>query len=313
MTSKNILAIVLAGGEGSRLRPLTADHAKPALPFAGGCRIVDFVLSNLINSEISSIYLLAQYKPDSLMRHVRDVWQTRREAFRINLVVPEARNGPFLGTAHAVFRNLHLIERDRPDIVAVFAADHVYRMDVRQMVDFHIARAAEVTVAAVPVPIHEASSFGVIVADRSGRIRDFQEKPQRPVSLPTDPCSVFASMGNYLFNPDVLVEMLHRTTSEGGIDFGRHVLPCAAQGRRAFAYDFSNNHVPGLRSYEERTYWRDVGTLAAYEAALRDVRGEKPRFCLANAKWPIPAVMSRLDRAERTLPARHGRPAEIHG
>jgi len=195
----------------------------------------------------------------------------------------------------------------------VFAADHVYRMDVRQMVDFHIARAAEVTVAAVPVPIHEASSFGVIVADHRGQVREFQEKPQQPTPLPTDPGSAFASMGNYLFDPAVLVEMLQRLTRGGGTDFGKHVLPFAARDRRTFAYDFSNNRVPGLRPSEERSYWRDVGTLAAYEAALRDALGQKPRFCLTNAKWPIPAVMSRIDRAVRALPARDGRPAEIHG
>jgi glucose-1-phosphate adenylyltransferase len=307
--SMSILALVLAGGEGARLHPLTAEHSKPALPFAGGRRIVDFVLSNLVNSDISSIYVLAQYKPQSLVRHIDIVWRkaSRDREYSVNVVLPRSDAERFLGTADAVFRNLHLVERHRPDLVAVFAADHIYRMDLRQMVDFHVARGADVSVAAVPVPIQSASSFGVIVSDHDGRIRDFQEKPEHPAPLPPEPTRAFASMGNYLFNPGRLVDMLQEAKARGGTDFGKHVLPPAAQNHRSFAYDFSSNHVPGLRPHEERSYWRDVGTLEAYAAARRDVTGPEPRFSLANAEWPIrggtrdPALPERsLHRSSQT-------------
>lgn len=292
MTSMNILALVLAGGEGTRLRPLTAEHAKPALPFVNGCRIVDFVLSNLANSEISSIYVLAQYKPQSLMRHIQATWNksSRGGECSVNVVLPSTSAERFLGTADAVYRNLDLIERHRPDLVAVFAADHVYRMDVRQMVDFHLSLGADVSVAAVPVPIEKASSFGIIVPDYENRILDFQEKPDQPVSLPADPNRAYASMGNYLFNTRFLVDALGRANRRGETDFGRHILRHASRSHRAFAYDFTGNHVPGVQSYEERAYWRDVGTLEAYTEARRDALGPQPRFRLENSQWPIHGV-----------------------
>lgn len=292
MTSMNILALVLAGGEGTRLRPLTAEHAKPALPFVNGCRIVDFVLSNLANSEISSIYVLAQYKPQSLMRHIQATWNksSRGGECSVNVVLPSTSAERFLGTADAVYRNLDLIERHRPDLVAVFAADHVYRMDVRQMVDFHLSLGADVSVAAVPVPIEKASSFGIIVPDYENRILDFQEKPDQPVSLPADPNRAYASMGNYLFNTRFLVDALGRANRRGETDFGRHILRHASRSHRAFAYDFTGNHVPGVQSYEERAYWRDVGTLEAYTEARRDALGPQPRFRLENFQWPIHGV-----------------------
>lgn len=292
MTSMNILALVLAGGEGTRLRPLTAEHAKPALPFVNGCRIVDFVLSNLANSEISSIYVLAQYKPQSLMRHIQATWNksSRVGKCSVNVVLPSTSAERFLGTADAVYRNLDLIERHRPDLVAVFAADHVYRMDVRQMVDFHLSLGADVSVAAVPVPIEKASSFGIIVPDYENRILDFQEKPDQPVSLPADPNRAYASMGNYLFNTRFLVDALGRANRRGETDFGRHILRHASRSHRAFAYDFTGNHVPGVQSYEERAYWRDVGTLEAYTEARRDALGPQPRFRLENFQWPIHGV-----------------------
>jgi glucose-1-phosphate adenylyltransferase len=208
----------------------------------------------------------------------------------VNVVLPRTDAERFLGTADAVYRNLDLIERHRPDLIAVFAADHVYRMDVRQMVDFHLSHGADVSVAAMPVPIEKASSFGIIASDHENRILDFQEKPDRPVSLRTDPNRAYASMGNYLFNTRFLVDTLCRANRRRETDFGRHILPYASQSHRAFAYNFTGNHVPGVQSHEERGYWRDVGTLEAYTEARRDALGPRPRFHLENSQWPIRGV-----------------------
>lgn len=319
MTATAILAVVLAGGEGSRLYPLTAEHAKPALPFAGGYRIVDFVLSNLVNSEIHSIYVLAQYKPRSLIEHIRAAWaRSSRECERfVKVVLPRtgAEPGCFSGTADAVYQNLHLVERHRPDLVAVFAADHVYRMDVRQMVRFHVERAADVSIAAVPVPVEKASCFGIIGTGTDGRVTDFQEKPERPTPIPADPGRAYASMGNYLFNPRVLAELLEEAHRHQETDFGRHVLPRARCSHRVFAYDFASNQVPGVRFHEERGYWRDVGTIEAYTAARQDVSGPKPRFSLVNHEWPVRAGRYRRraagleDHAIRTSAQATGRPS----
>ena len=298
-----ILALVLAGGNGTRLHPLTAEHAKPALPFARGYRIVDFVLSNLVNSEISSINVLVQYKPRSLVSHIRTAWAPWSGGAQpaIRTIAPEASSegGSFKGTSDAVYRNLHLIERERPDLVAVFAADHVYRMDVRQMAKFHQERGAEVSIAAVPVPIDKASAFGIMTTGSAGELRDFQEKPERPAPTAADPTRAYASMGNYLFNPGVLLELLEQAKRRGDTDFGHHVLPCLARSHRAFAYDFASNRVPGVQPYEERGYWRDIGTIDAYRAAQRDVLGPLPRFNLVNPMWPI---RGDAYRARRRMP-----------
>ena len=290
MDPRKVLALVLAGGNGTRLHPLTAEHTKPALPLAAGYRIVDFVLSNLVNSGISSIYVLAQYKPRSLIEHIRTAWAPWRDGERfIKVVLPETNGeaGSFKGTSDAVYQNLHLIERHRPDLVAVFAADHVYRMDVRQMASFHQQNDAEVSIAALPVPIEEGTQFGIIATARDGRVEEFHEKPERPAPLPDDPSRTYASMGNYLFNPGVLVALLEEASRRGDTDFGRHIMPRLPGRRGAFAYDFSSNKVPGLQPYEERGYWRDVGTLDAYQAAQRDVLDPLPRFSLENPEWPI--------------------------
>ena len=286
-----ILAMVLAGGNGTRLHPLTAELAKPALPFAHGYRIVDFVLSNLVNSDISSIHVLVQYKPQSLITHIHTAWAAWSQGVQpaIKIVRPETgvRAGAYKGTADAVYQNRHLIEREQPDLVAVFAADHVYRMDVRQMARFHQERGADVSIAAVPVPIDQASAFGIIAKGRAGEILDFQEKPEEPVSMTTDPDRAYASMGNYLFNPSVLLDALDEADRRGETDFGRHVLPRLLRRQHVFAYDFASNDVPGVWHYEERGYWRDIGTIDAYHAAQRDVLGPLPRFDLANRAWPI--------------------------
>jgi glucose-1-phosphate adenylyltransferase len=268
--------MVLAGGEGTRLYPLTAEHSKPAVPFVNGCRIVDFVLSNLTNSGISTIYLLAQYKPESLIEHIDTAWAGWARG-----------RGQFRGTADAVYQNIDLIEEHQPEVVAVFASDHVYRMDVRRMVELHRQREAEVTVAAVPVPLKDTSSFGVIAADAVGRISEFQEKPAAPAPMPDNPNCAYASMGNYLFEPHVLVGMLEEAARCGRTDFGRDIMPRLPRRFRAYAYDFTGNYVPGLARHEDPAYWRDVGTLEAFAAARSDVAGPRPCLNLSNALWPI--------------------------
>jgi glucose-1-phosphate adenylyltransferase len=286
-----IVAVVLAGGEGSRLYPLTAEHAKPALPFANGYRIIDFVLSNLVNSRISNIYVLAQYKPASLIAHVESAWAPwfadGQGVVKVLLPRSNTLGGQFKGTADAVYQYLDLIHAHAPDLVAVFAADHVYRMDVRQMVAFHRQRNAQATVAAVSVPVEQASSFGIISTADDGRVREFTEKPQAPAHIPGDPARAYASMGNYLFEPATLERVLREGRRLGETDFGRDVLPRIAATSNVYAYDLASNLVPGTQDYEERPYWRDVGTLAALAAAQQDATGQRPRFNLWNRRWPI--------------------------
>jgi len=289
--NSSVVAMVLAGGEGSRLAPLTQERSKPAVPFGGRYRIVDFVLSNLVNSGIRSIYLLVQYKSQSLIEHINRSWVLSSivpDHF-ITVVPPQMREGPewFQGTADAVYQNLNLLAYHGPDLVAVFGADHVYRMDLRQMIDFHRDSGAAASVAALRVPVEQASAFGVIAVDQDGRIRDFVEKPQNPPTMPGDPTHCLVSMGNYLFNSDVLVKALHQSNERGENDFGRHILPRLIRSHRVYAYDFSTNHVPGLREYEEQDYWRDVGTIDAYFDANQDVLGAEPRFNLFNPRWMV--------------------------
>ena len=291
MNRLNILAVVLAGGEGSRLYPLTEHRSKPSVPFGGRYRIVDFVLSNLINSKIFTIYLLVQYKSQSLIEHVRRSWVLAPifpEQF-ITVVPPQLRDDPewTQGTADAVYQNLRLIEKHAPDLIVVFSADHIYRMDVRQMIDFHIRSGADVTVAALPVPIAQASAFGIIDADAYGVIRNFREKPIDPVAMANDPARAFASMGNYIFNANVLSKALKEGKRLGEKDFGKDMLPRLIKTKRVFAYDFGKNEVPGIRDYEEPGYWRDVGTIDAYFQAHQDLLGVEPKFDMFNPKWRI--------------------------
>ena len=286
-----IVALVLAGGEGTRLYPLTAEHAKPALPFANGYRICDFVLSNLVNSKISTIYVLAQYKPDSLIQHIRKAWSPWLEESEgtIKVLLPQSNTlaGQFKGTADAVYQYLDLLQAHDPDLVAVFAADHVYRMDVRQMIDFHRSRQAGVSVSALAVPLDKARGFGVVSADPDGRVHEFHEKPRQPPAIPGNPRLAYASMGNYLFDPQVLERMLVEARRRGEVDFGRDLLPRVCSAERVYAYDFAANRVPGVQDFEERAYWRDVGTLSALAAAQQDAMGVRPRFNLWNSRWPI--------------------------
>jgi glucose-1-phosphate adenylyltransferase len=290
-TAGRIMAIVMAGGQGSRLKPLTEKRSKPAVPFGSRYRIVDFVLSNLVNSGIYAIYLLVQYKSQSLIEHIRNAW-TISPLFPnqfVTVVPPQMREGEawFQGTADAVCQNLNLIENLHPDLVLVFGADHIYRMDVNQMIDFHLERKADVTVAALPVPLEQSTSFGIIAADADGRIRDFQEKPRQATPMPGDATRAYASMGNYLFTASCLVRALRAAHRFGETDFGNHVLPRMLGAKRLFAYNFASNVVPGLKPGEERGYWRDVGTIDAYFEAHRDVLGAEPRLELFNPSWPI--------------------------
>jgi glucose-1-phosphate adenylyltransferase len=286
-----VLSIVLAGGEGKRLMPLTLDRAKPAVPFAGQYRLIDFPLSNLANAGMLRIVVLTQYKSHSLDLHVTRTW--RMSTLLGNYVTPvpaQMRRGRqwFAGSADAVFQNLNIISDERPDYICVFGADHIYRMDVRQMLDRHIASGAGVTVAAIRVPRQESDQFGVITAGGAGRITDFQEKPADPPGLPDSPDEVFASMGNYIFTTDVLLEALHTDAADAGSnhDMGGDLIPALVAAEEAFVYDFSTNEVPGA-SARDRAYWRDVGTLDTYYEASMDLVSVHPVFNLYNDRWPI--------------------------
>ena len=284
--------MIMAGGKGERLHPLTRDRSKPAVPFAGRYRIIDFVLSNFVNSETLSIYVLVQYKAQSLIEHVRLAWRTGGIVtdYFVTIVPPQMRTGPawYRGTADAVLQNLNLIDDFNPDVVAIFGSDHIYRMDVNQFLSFHEETDAEVTVAAQPVPLAEAHKFGVMGVDAQSRVVDFWEKPAQPPPMPGDPTHALASMGNYLFTRRVLVDALlddaRRSTDH---DFGRSIIPELVPSHRVFAYDFQLNEIPGVKPYEEYGYWRDVGTVQAYWDAHMDLLGEAPRFDLDNRFWPI--------------------------
>jgi glucose-1-phosphate adenylyltransferase len=284
--------MIMAGGKGERLLPLTAVRSKPSVPFGGKYRIVDFVLSNFVNSGLSAMYVLVQYKSQSLIEHLRESWRIggRLRHHFITVVPPQmrAREGWYEGTADAVYQNLNLIEDFRPTLVAVFGADHIYRMDVRQMIQFHLEAQADVTVAALPVPVGEAGAFGIVEVDRGQRVVGFEEKPKRPKPMPQDPTRAFSSMGNYLFRTDLLIRLLERDASRpGSHDFGRNILPDIVGTQRVMAYDFLQNEVPGVQPHEEPGYWRDVGTLEAYWQANMDLLGERPLFDLRNGEWPI--------------------------
>jgi glucose-1-phosphate adenylyltransferase len=288
----DVFGIVLAGGEGKRLAPLTADRAKPAVPFGGNYRLIDFALSNLVNAGYRKIVVLTQYKSHSLDRHISTTW--RLSPLLGNYVAPvpaQMRRGPrwFLGSADAVYQNLNLLYDERPDIVAVFGADHIYRMDPRQMVDQHIESGAAVTVAALRAPLAEADQFGVIETAADGqRIAAFREKPTDAVGLPDAPDQVFASMGNYVFSAEALIDAVTRDAEDetSKHDMGGSIVPALVERGEAHVYDFSRNEVPGA-SEVERGYWRDVGTLDAFYDAHMDLISVEPEFNLYNREWPI--------------------------
>jgi glucose-1-phosphate adenylyltransferase len=289
---RRVLGIVLAGGEGKRLMPLTADRAKPAVPFGGQYRLVDFVLSNLVNAGYLRLCVLTQYKSHSLDRHITTTW--RMSTLLGNYVTPvpaQQRLGPrwFTGSADAIFQSLNLVYDDEPDYVVVFGADHVYRMDPSQMVQAHIDSGAGVTVAGIRVPKAQASGFGIIQTEPNGvDIKAFLEKPADPPTVPGHPDLCYASMGNYVFSTDVLVEALKVDSSDEGSvhDMGGDIIPMMTRLGAAKVYDFAENDVPGATD-RDRGYWRDVGTLDSYHDAHMDLVSVHPIFNLYNRQWPI--------------------------
>lgn len=286
-----MLGIVLAGGEGKRLYPLTADRAKPAVPFGGAYRLIDFVLSNLVNAGFLKICVLTQYKSHSLDRHISQNWRLSGISGEYITPVPaQQRVGKrwYTGSADAIFQSLNLVYDEDPDYIVVFGADHVYRMDPEQMVARHIESKAGVTVAGIRVPRVEAKAFGVIEADSSGKITSFLEKPSDPPCVPGAPDFAYASMGNYVFSTKALVEALRADAEDQSSDhdMGGNIIPALVGQGRAQVYDFTENHVPGA-SERDHAYWRDVGTLDSYYQAHMDLVSVHPVFNLYNRRWPI--------------------------
>jgi len=293
MASKKIFGIVLAGGEGKRLMPLTADRAKPAVPFGGGYRLIDFALSNLINSGLNQIVVLTQYKSHSLDRHVSQTWHMSGLLNSYIASVPaQQRLGKrwFSGSADAILQSLNLLRDEKPDIVVVVGADHVYRMDFEQMIDAHIASGAGVTVAAIRQPIELADQFGVIELDPNdpNRIKAFLEKPKNAVGLEDSPGEVLASMGNYVFNADILMDAVIRDGEniDSNHDMGGDIVPDFVSRGEAGVYDLNRNVVPGSTD-RDKYYWRDVGTIESFFDAHQDLISALPIFNLYNREWPI--------------------------
>jgi glucose-1-phosphate adenylyltransferase len=299
----HVFAIVLAGGEGKRLSPLTLDRAKPAVPFGGNYRLIDFALSNLVNAGYRRIVVLTQYKSHSLDRHISLTWRLSPLLGDYVAPVPaQMRRGPywFQGSADAIYQNLNLLRDERPDIVLVFGADHIYRMDPAQMVRQHVESGAAVTVAALRVPAGQADQFGVIETATDGTtIKAFHEKPRQAVGLPDAPDQVYASMGNYVFSTETLIDVVTQDAQarESAHDMGGNVIPMLVASGSAHVYDFSRNEVPGATD-RDRGYWRDVGTLDAFYDAHMDLISVHPVFNLYNLEWPILALPQPLPPAK---------------
>jgi glucose-1-phosphate adenylyltransferase len=295
--SSKVLTMILAGGEGKRMGPLTIDRAKPAVPFGGRYRVIDIILSNFVNSGLFRIKILTQYKSASLEEHIARGWRLTSMLDNFIETIPaQQRTGKswFRGSADAVYQTQHVITDENPDHVCIFGGDHVFKMDVRQMLVSHLERDADLTVAAIPVPREEAREFGVIQCDDEGRIVAFHEKPSDPPAMPGHPHLALASMGNYVFKTSSLIEELENDVNDDASnhDFGRDVVPaCVKAGRRVFVYDFATNIVPGERE-RERGYWRDIGTVDAYWAAQMDLVEIHPMFNLYNSRWPLRTGMS---------------------
>ena len=288
-----VLGIVLAGGKGTRLYPLTRERAKPAVPFGGKYRIIDFVLSNFINSGIYSVYVLTQFRSQSLLQHLSEGWQFGG-LLKTQFLIPvpaQMRSQDetwYQGTADAIYQNINLVEQSDPHLVAIFGADHIYRMNIMHMIEFHVQNAAEVTVAAIPVQRSQAVEFGVIEAAESGRILGFHEKNPDAPSIPGDGERVYASMGNYIFSTRTLLRLLHEDAADENSlhDFGHDILPRIAGNGDIFAYDFQTNRIPGEPA-DAVPYWRDVGTIDAYYEANMDLRSVSPALNLYNREWPV--------------------------
>ena len=289
-----VLGMVLAGGKGERLMPLTRYRAKPAVPFAAKYRIIDFALSNMVNSGLFSIYCLIQFKSQSLHEHIGKGWQfgsaLRGRDFFVNVVPAQMWDGErwYEGTADAIFQNMHLVTLFDADRVCIFAADHIYKMDVEQMLQFHMENKADITVAAYAVPTSEASQFGCIATDETGRIIDFVEKPVNPPEIPGRPGFSFVSMGNYIFEREMLEEAVlsDNEMKDSSHDFGRDILPRYYKSNKIMAYDFSTNKLPG----DDKPYWKDVGSIKAYWEAHMDLLKQGSDLTLYNSQWPIRTV-----------------------
>jgi glucose-1-phosphate adenylyltransferase len=288
-----VLGIVLAGGKGTRLYPLTRERAKPAVPFGGKYRIIDFVLSNFVNSGIHSIYVLTQFRSQSLLQHLSEGWQfggMLKSNFITNVPAQmrSEKESWYQGTADAIYQNINLVEQSDPHLVAIFGGDHIYRMNVASMIDFHMAKKAEVTVAAIPVPRHQAVEFGVIEAAADGRIMAFHEKKADAPTMPGDSSRVHASMGNYVFSTRTLLDLLTTDAKDPNSrhDFGMDILPKLAGIAPMYAYNFEANRIPG-EADDSIPYWRDVGTIDAYYEANMDLNHVKPELNLYNREWPV--------------------------
>ena len=288
-----VLAFVLAGGEGTRLYPLTKERAKPAVPFGGKYRIIDFVLSSLINSGIHSIYVVIQFRSQSLLQHLSDGWRLGgllKSEFIVPVPAQMRSEGKdwYRGTADAIHQNVNLIEQSAPSVVAVFGGDHIYRMNIREMIEFHEQKRAHVTVAAIPVEKKYATDFGVIETTTGNRIVGFHEKKGDAPTMPGDPDRVYASMGNYIFSTDMLLRLVEEDQQDpnSSHDFGKDILPKAINRAEMFAYDFMTNTIPG-EPPDKQPYWRDVGTLDAYYEANMDIRAISPALNLFNRQWPL--------------------------
>ena len=289
--SRRVLSMVLAGGEGNRLLPLTRERAKPAVPFGGKYRLIDFALSNLVNGGYRKIVVLTQYKSHSLNVHLARTWRMSTLLGGYVTSVPaQMRMGKrwFLGSADALLQNINIIEDEHPEYIFVFGADHIYRMDPRQMLEHHIATGAGVTVAGIRVPVAEATAFGVIERGETTKIETFREKPADPQPTPDDPTMALASMGNYVFSTKVLLDLIHEDSmnDDSRHDVGGDLIPALVRTGDAHVYDFTTNEVPGVTE-REHAYWRDVGSIDAYHEAHMDLVSVNPIFNLYNQDWPI--------------------------
>ena len=305
--------MIMAGGKGTRLEPLTRDRAKPAVPFGGRYRIIDFVINNFINSGFFKIKVLTQFKADSLINHLSDTWILNRMLGQCIDVVPaQMRTGEnwYQGTADAIYQNINLILDEKPNYVAVFGGDHIYKMEMNQMLEFHKWKGAVATVTAVPVPQSEASQFGIIEIDENWQITGFNEKPKQAKSIPNRPGYCLASMGNYVFNREFLIrELCDDSEIESSHDFGKDILPRIFKDFPVYCYNFETNIVPGEEE-NARGYWRDVGTIDAYWEANMEIRSVSPHFNLYNDKWPIRTVNLNYPPAKFVFGGGDGRKGE---
>jgi glucose-1-phosphate adenylyltransferase len=310
LARRNILTMILAGGMGERLYPLTRDRAKPAVPFGGRYRIIDFVINNFINSGFFKIKVMTQFKSNSLIEHITRTWRLVPEIGQyVDIVPAQMRKGPFWfrGTADAVFQNLELIFDEQPEFVCVFGGDHIYKMDVNQMLQEHVTNDADLTIATIPVPLAEAHHFGIVEVDSDWRVTGFVEKPKEGAkTIPGRPDMVLASMGNYIFKANVMIDVLQRNAlRDAAHDFGKEIIPAMYPRMKVFAYDFGQNYVPGEAELN-RGYWRDVGTIDSYFTSNMELRARVPALDIYNRQW-------RIRSAQRDYPpARFVRAGEGH-